>query len=117
MIFPQKYTLYLLKGATFDYKFTWKDESGALINLTGYTARMHMREKIEYATPFMTFTTADSSIVLGGAAGTIQMKANAATTSAVTAKEGFYDLELTAPTGDIVRFLEGLVIVSEEVTR
>ena len=46
MIFPQKYTMYLLKGATFDYKFIWKDEAGALVNLTGYTARMHMREKV-----------------------------------------------------------------------
>ncbi len=117
MIFPQKYTMYLLKGATFDYKFIWKDEAGALVNLTGYTARMHMREKVEYATPFMSFTTADNSIVLGGAAGSIQIKASAAATSAVTVKEGVYDLELVAPTGDVVRFLEGLVIVSEEVTR
>jgi hypothetical protein len=117
MIFPNKYNLYIFKGATLDYLFIWKDEAGALVNLTGYTARMHMREKVESSAPFMSFNTADSSIVLGGAAGTIQIKASAAATSAVTVKEGVYDLELVAPTGDVVRFLEGLVMISEEVTR
>lgn len=117
MIFPQKHNLYLFKGATFDYLFIWKDESGALVNLTGYTARMHMREKIDSAAPFLSFSTSDSSILLGGAAATIQMKASAAATSAITATEGVYDLELVAPSGDVVRFLEGLVIISGEVTR
>lgn len=117
MIFPQKHDLYIFKGATFDYLFIWKDEAGALVNLTGYTARMHMREKIESTAPFMSFTTSDSSIVLGGAAGTIKLKASAAATSAVTVKQGVYDLELVAPNGDVVRFLEGLVIISDEVTR
>ena len=111
------YDIIIEQGADWRLVITWKDAEGVPVNLTGYTARMHMREKVEYATPFMSFTTSDSSIVLGGAAGTIQIKASAAVTSTVTAKEGVYDLELVAPSGDVVRFLEGLVIVSEEVTR
>lgn len=117
MIFPNKHNLYVFKGATFDYLFIWKDEAGALVNLTGYTARMHMREKVESPTPFLSFNTSDSSIVLGGVAGTIRLKATAAATSAVAVKQGVYDLELVAPNTEVVRFLEGMVIISDEVTR
>lgn len=40
-----RYDLTINKGATFAPKFTWKDEEKNLVDLTGYTARMHIREE------------------------------------------------------------------------
>jgi hypothetical protein len=113
---PGKYTLYLYQGATFTRVITWKDESGALVDLTSFTARMQMRETLEAADPFLTLTTENGGITLGGVAGTIQLLASATQTTAITATSGVYDLELVSG-ANVTRLLEGLVIISPEVTR
>jgi hypothetical protein len=116
--YPGKYICYVHQGATFSKSIVWKDENGALINLTGWKARMHMRETVEAATPFLTLTTENGGITLGGAAGTISLLASAAATSAIQAKQGVYDLEMIAPdTVTVTRLLEGRVIIDQEVTR
>ena len=114
---PGKYTLYLYQGSTFTRIITWKDESGALVDLTGFTARMQMRETVDAATAFLTLTTENSGITLGGVSGTITLLAAATDTAAITAKQGVYDLELVAGNGTVTRLIEGLVIVVQEVTR
>ena len=79
---------------------------------------MMMRETVDSATPFLTLTTENGGITLGGAAGTISWLASAAATSALQAKQGVYDLEMIAPdTITVTRLLEGLVIIDREVTR
>ncbi len=115
---PGKYTLYLYQGATFTRIITWKDESGALVDLTGFTARLHMRETLDAATPFLALTTENGGITLGGVAGTITLFASATDTAAIAAKQGVYDLELVAGNGTTVtRLIEGFVMVAQEVTR
>ena len=79
---------------------------------------MQMRETVESSTPFLTLTTENGGITLGGAAGTINILATAAATSAITATGGVYDLEIVAAdTVTVTRLLEGIVIISPEVTR
>jgi len=115
---PGKYNLYLYRGATFTRIITWKDKTGTLIDLTGFTARLHMRETVDAATPFLTLTTENGGIALGGIAGTIALLATATATAAITAMEGVYDLELIASDGvTIMRLIEGMVFVVPEVTR
>jgi hypothetical protein len=115
---PGKYNLYLYQGATFEKTITWKDEFGALINLTGWKARMMMRETMDSVLPFLTLTTENGGITLGGAAGTIALLISATNTSAIAVKQGVYDLELVAPDNvTVTRLLEGLVFVDQEVTR
>lgn len=88
------------------------------IDLTGFTARMHMRDTLEATTPFLTLTTENGGIALGGAAGTVDLLASAAATSSISATSGVYDLELVAGDGvTVTRLLEGLVTISPEVTR
>jgi hypothetical protein len=114
---PAKHNLYVYRGATFSEQITWKDEGGTPIDLTSFTARMQMRETVESSTPFLTLTTENGGITLGGAAGTINILATAAT-SAITATGGVYDLEIVAAdTVTVTRLLEGIVIISPEVTR
>ena len=64
MIYPQKFNLYLYKGATFNYIFYWRDETGALVNLTGYSARMHMRVAVEMQ-PVFDVPKHEEGILLG----------------------------------------------------
>ncbi len=111
------YTITIEQGATFSLPLTWKDALGSLVNLTGYTARLMMREEVETASPFVTLTTENGGIALGGAAGTITLTMNAAATAALTQTKGFYDLELVSGGGVVTRLLEGLVEIRKEVTR
>jgi len=104
------------QGATFNPTMTWKDQNGDAINLTGYSARMHIRADIDDASFIHEATTENFEIVLGGTAGTIVFNISAATTEAFTFDTAVYDLELV--NGTIVnRLLRGDVILSKEVTR
>ena len=113
---PAKHNFYVYRGATFSEQIEWKDESGTPVNLTGFIARMHMRETLEADDPFLTLTTENGGITLGGVAGTIQLLASATQTTAITATSGVYDVELVSG-ANVTRLLEGLVIISPEVTR
>jgi len=115
---PGKYNLYIYRGATFRKIITWKDENGVVIDLTGFTARLHMRETVGSSTPFLPLTTENGGIILGGASGTITIQATADATSAISASSGVYDLEIVAgDTITVTRLLEGFVTISPEVTR
>lgn len=106
----------ILQGATFNVTLTWRDDADALINLTGYTARMDVRATLEESVPEITLNTTNGRIVLGGAAGTIQLLVPATDTAALDAGNYVYDLELV--TGSTVtRLIEGAVVVDREVTR
>jgi hypothetical protein len=115
---PAKHNFFVYRGATFSEQIEWKDENGIAIDLTGFTARLHMRDTLEATTPFLTLTTENGGITLGGAAGTVDLLASATATSAISATSGVYDLELVAGDGvTVIRLLEGLVTISPEVTR
>ena len=112
-----RYDIQIKQGATFSLTATWKDSTGAAINLTGYTARMQVRLTYDAATTILSLTSG-SEITLGGAAGTIDITVSATTTAGLTAPwAGAYDLELVSGGGVVTRLLEGSAIVSPEVTR
>jgi len=115
-----KFDIEIEQGSVFVLDLIYKDGQGSPIDLTGYQARMQVRAK--YASPdppALDLSTAAGSIVLGGAAGTIQAKATAEMTAGLTIKRGVYDLELVPPSGedDAFRLTEGVVTVTPEVTR
>jgi hypothetical protein len=111
------YTITIEQGSTFSLPLTWKDALGSLVNLTGYTARLYVREEVESPAPFITLTTENGGITLGGAAGTITLLMSATTTAALAQTKGVYDLELISGSGVVTRLLEGIVVIRKEVTR
>ena len=112
------YNLEINQGATLALVATWSDSAGTAINLTGYTARLNVRETYASTSAVLTLTTENSGIVLGGAAGTITLAATATVTAALTAPfSGVYDLELVSGGGVVTRLLEGSATISPEVTR
>lgn len=104
------------QGATVSSVLTYKDSNDALIDLSGYTARMQVRDDFTTAATVLDLTTENGGITLGGAAGTVTLAVTATATAAVTAKQYVYDLELV--NGAIVeRLVQGTFTVRAEVTR
>jgi hypothetical protein len=85
------------------------------VNLTGYSARLQVRETPDSSVKLLDLT-GSPQLVLGGAAGTVTLLLDAATTEALTLP-GAYDLELQSSGGDVTRLLEGFVSVKRDVTR
>ena len=112
----------ILQGATFSWSVAWKtapDEDSAKtpVDLTGCTARMQIRSKVESPEVLLTLTTENGGIALGGTAGTISLLIDADDTTALTWTSGVYDLEIVFPGGQVRRLMYGSVVVSPEVTR
>lgn len=117
MNIPGDYDLIIYVGATFTRRVVWKDSLGALIDLTGYTARMQIRQSVRNPAILLTLTTENGGITLGGAAGTVDLLLTSTQTAALTARAGVYDIELIDSTGVVTRLLQGAVEISPEVTR
>lgn len=109
-----QYDFVILQGATFSAIFTVKTGAGVAWDLTGWTARMTIRDA-KGGTSLLSLTTANSRITLGGAAGTVTLTISATDTAAITWTRGVYDLELVNGS-TVYRILEGVITVNEEVT-
>lgn len=114
---PVTYHLTIYQGASFSQNMIWQDQEEEPIDLTGYTARMMARASLGATSPFISLTTENGGITLGGDEGTILLAMTAAQTEALTESVGLYDLELVAPGGGVVRLLQGNITVNKEVTR
>ena len=114
---PGSYALTIRQGATWCQSVIWKDSNGTPINLTGYIARMQVRPTVQSPVVIIELTTENGRIVLGGAAGTIDLELDADATAAITQTSGVYDLELESSDGTVTAILEGRVKIVQEVTR
>lgn len=122
-----KYNIKIERGADWTRTFTWKNATtGVPFDLTGCTARMHVREDVESAVILDTLTTENGRIALvnrdsplgGVVLGGIEITFPNAVSTAYTGWEaGVYQLEVAYPTGIVERKLSGTVLLSAEVTR
>lgn len=111
---PGYLDLVCYQGATFDYTLTWKT-AGTPVDLTGYSARMQVRETYTSSSAVLSFTNG-TGITLGGTAGTILIATNAGTTAGLLAGQYVYDLEMVSGT-NVTRLVQGKFTVDPEVTR
>ena len=107
------------KGATYKKKLVWKDSTGTPIDLSGYIARMQVRENIKSTSTLLDIASAPegSDITLVPVDGEINIYISDEVTAAITAVEGVYDLEMEDSQGDIIKLVRGNVIFIGEVTR
>jgi hypothetical protein len=106
------------QGANFDYTLTWQS-GGTAVNLTGYSARMQVRDSYDAGTAIVSLTN-DTGITLGGTAGTIAIALTATQTAALDGTpntQAIYDLELVSGAGYVTRLVEGRFYIYPEVTR
>ena len=110
------YDITIEQGATFQMNLTWKDSTGSPVNITGYSARMQVRENYESESTLVSLTSSGGDIVLGGALGTIAITITASATQSLQLEEAVYDLELVSG-ATVTRLIQGRAIISREVTR
>jgi hypothetical protein len=111
------YNIIAEQGATFSQTILYTDASETPIDLTNYTAEMHVRTAVASAGTIIELSTGDSSIILDGVNGTIELAITATDMSDLAAGKYFYDLELYGENDLIVRLIEGRFTVKAEVTR
>lgn len=111
------YNITCNQGATLQRTITWTDPARKPINLTGYTARMHVRPAADSSTVILELTTSNGRISLGGVAGTVSLNAAANVTANLTPGLYVYDLEVVSGGGEVTRLIEGNFNVKAEVTR
>ena len=122
-----RFDITLEQGSTFDLPLRYRAPSGTPVDLTGYTARMQVREAPASAVfvEFNSALTANGFILLSGSAedredganGNVRIYMTAANTALLPRFAGRYDLELDDGTGYVVRLLEGQFRVEPEITR
>lgn len=107
--------LLLIQGATNGGTWILKDPAtGFPLNLTGKTARMTFRENYGSPTAFVSLTTENGGIVLGGILGTFTWLITASASALITSINGVWDVELI--TGPIIdRVIQGTSLLSLEV--
>ena len=85
------------------------------VDLTGYTARMSIKDKIG-GTVLHSLTTENGGIDIDPAAKTIALSIPAADTEDFTWSRGVYDLEMVSSAGKVTRIISGRIALSREVT-
>jgi hypothetical protein len=114
---PGRLDMNCYQGASFDYTLTWQT-GGTPVNLSGYTARMQVRDSYDGGSAVVSITSG-TGITLGGTAGTIVVALTATQTAAIDATPSgqyVYDLELVSGS-TVTRLVEGNFLMSPEVTR
>jgi hypothetical protein len=108
------------QGATFSRRIIWKtDTANPLpVDVTGYSARMHVRRTKNADSTIVELTTENGRIALGETDGRVDLFLDAGTTTTIPAPATyFYDLEMVAGDGFVTRLIEGKLKVKPEVTR
>lgn len=115
-----KYNLNIIRGSRYLKSFIYQDSSKVVIDLTGLSARMQIRERDNSPDPAeIELTTTNGQIVLGGVTGQIDIILGATETDALMINKGVYDMELYDSLDlDVVdTILEGAVTISDAITR
>lgn len=109
------YNIKALQGATFQRTLLWKDENGVANDLTGYSARMKVKESTADTVAVLSLVS-PTDIVLGGVAGTVVITVDDVTMAGVEENTYVYDLELVSGGGIVTRLIGGKFQVIAEVT-
>ena len=104
--------LYIDAGADYSIIITANQSNGDPLNLTGFTVKSQIRKS--YASPTAyDFTTS----LYAAAAGKIRLSLTATQTSAIKPGRYLYDVEITSGSGEKRRVLEGIIIITPEITQ
>jgi hypothetical protein len=104
--------LYIDQGSDFNGVITLTNQDGSPLSLTGYTIKSQFRKSYN-SSSFTEFT----ATVTNASQGIITLRLTAAQSSAVQAGRYLYDIEITSSSGAKTRALEGIVVITPEITK
>lgn len=87
------------------------------VDMTGYTARMQIREYTQAPEVLAELTTDNGGIHIDVAGAAVLLHMEAAQTSEIAWRTGVYDLEMVAPDGTVTQLASGTILTDDEVTR
>ncbi len=87
------------------------------VSLTGYTARMQIREKLDSTTVIKELTTENAGIVIDTSNKKITLVISATDTALFTFNSAVYSLEMVSSGGNVTPFANGVITLVKEVTR
>lgn len=127
------YNFSIEKGSTVNFRIEYKDSDGTPIDLTGYQARMHIRNKPDSSIILcslssslspdgtgLNLTPVSSSVTLPVTSGSIGVCISAYSSSLLTGTQAAYDLEifyLSSSYEVVTRILEGSIKLKPNITR
>lgn len=104
---------YMEQGATFNLEINLDDDTGAPLNLNGYTIESKAKRSYYSANATIVFNTT----ITDAANGVVRIYADANTTSNVPYGKLVYDVLVTETNNNTkIRVLEGTILVSPSVT-
>ena len=112
-----RYDITLEAGAPLEVPIQWKDSNGDPVDLTDYSAKAQIRYMPSSPDVLLELSTANGKITLDAATGTVTLLFSATDTAAMTWGSARYDLKVTAINNRPARLVEGIVTVSQQVTR
>ncbi len=112
------YDIVVDQGATLHRSIALKSSAKNAVPLTGYTARMDIREKTPDADTILELTSPSNGLSINASIGSVIILINPSQTAAMTPGIYVYDLELEeTSTGTVTRLLQGNLTVRAEVTK
>jgi LEA14-like dessication related protein len=113
-VIPAKLNLVCPQGTTFLKTFRVYDENDAPFDLTGYTAAMQVRDKYSSANYLFQVTTGNGITIVDNI---ITVEVHYSVTTTFLEGDYVWDIEITSPTDKRDRVLQGIFMVTPEVTR
>jgi hypothetical protein len=104
--------LYVDAGSTYSNIITLAASNGQPLNLTGYTVASQMRKSFQSSTSYSFTATVYDAI-----AGKIRLTLTDEQSALIPAGRWLYDVEITSSSGVTSRVVEGVVIVSPQITQ
>lgn len=106
-----KANLLIDQGSTYNTTLSLTTEMDEPMDLSGYTGAAQLRKH---------FTSSNSfsfDVSLNENAGTVMLSLSANSTANISAGRYVYDVEITSASGVVTRVVEGMVVVTPNVTR
>ncbi|CAB4167242.1 hypothetical protein UFOVP1666_52 [uncultured Caudovirales phage] len=104
--------LYIDAGSTFSAIISVSGSSGLPLNLTGYTIASQIRKSYGSLTAYAFVAT-----IYDAHTGKVRLVLPATTSSGIKPGRYLYDIEVTTPLSEKLRVVEGLVIITPEITK
>lgn len=107
------------QGSKWDPIYTWNDDNGNPVDLTGWSGKLELREEKDKSSSLIfRCQTADGTMTINESGGQVQPLISATETDQFDFEWAWYDIELTPPSGDsnTKRLAQGKARLDKSVT-
>lgn len=87
------------------------------VDLSGFTARMQIRAKLDDLSVIKELTTQNGGIIIDNTTKTIQLYISAGDTALFTFSSAVYSVEMVSSGGEVTQLITGAISLVKEVTR